>query len=47
LRWSNGRTAVQSVTAGQVVQDWASERADYDHATHTCRTERGHYTQII
>ncbi len=36
-------------TITEVVDDWASERADYDYATNTCAPgeQCGHYTQIV
>lgn len=48
VRWSDGRTTLQSVTAGKVVQSWASEQQDYDYLRNRCRGEQcGHYTQIV
>lgn len=31
----------------EVVADWASEAANYDHATNTCTARCGHYTQVV
>lgn len=51
ITYSDGRveTSVQPITAAQVVNDWASERADYNYATNTCAAGKvcGHYTQIV
>jgi pathogenesis-related protein 1 len=30
-----------------VVEAWASESGDYDHATNKCRKVCGHYTQLV
>jgi pathogenesis-related protein 1 len=48
VRWSDGRTTVQSVSPAEVVRQWAAEQADYDYARNRCRAEAcGHYTQIV
>jgi len=36
-----------TVSAAEVVADWASEAADYDYRTNTCRGVCGHYTQLV
>lgn len=38
-----------AVTGPQVVAAWASEKADYDHASNTCAAGQvcGHYTQVV
>ena len=40
-------TSARSVTPTQVVEDWASEVADYDLMNNSCRDVCGHYTQIV
>jgi pathogenesis-related protein 1 len=49
LRWSDGRTEVQAISPAAVAQDWASEAADYNVASNTCRpgAQCGHYTQMV
>lgn len=36
-----------AATARGAVTSWASEQADYDYTTNTCRDVCGHYTQIV
>src|SRR5580765_1269532 len=36
-----------SASATQVVDAWASESKNYDHATNACRSVCGHYTQMV
>jgi pathogenesis-related protein 1 len=36
-----------SAKPSRVVDNWASEAADYDYARNTCRHVCGHYTQIV
>jgi pathogenesis-related protein 1 len=36
-----------SASPEQVVNNWASEARDYDHASNTCSKVCGHYTQIV
>lgn len=49
VRWSDGRVALQPITAQQVVDDWGSERDDYDAARNRCAPGKvcGHYTQVV
>ena len=49
VKWSDGRRNVQSVTPEHVVKSWASEKADYDYKSNSCRPGKacGHYTQIV
>jgi pathogenesis-related protein 1 len=49
LEWSDGTREVQQVSPATVVDDWASERADYDHASNRCAPGKvcGHYTQVV
>ncbi len=49
VQWSDGRREVQKVSPKKVVDDWASERADYDYKDNRCAAGRmcGHYTQVI
>ena len=47
--WSDGRTEVQSISPSSVVDDWDSEKADYDYESNTCAAGQmcGHYTQVV
>jgi uncharacterized protein YkwD len=36
-----------AATPDDVVHDWASESLDYDYRSNRCRSECGHYTQIV
>ncbi len=49
LKWSDGRTDIQSITPAQVANDWASEKADYQYTSNTCDAGKicGHYTQMV
>ena len=49
VSWTDGRKDLQKVSSKQVVEDWGSEKADYDYASNTCADGKmcGHYTQII
>jgi pathogenesis-related protein 1 len=49
IRWSDGRREVQQVTPQMVVDSWAGERADYNHADNRCKPGKvcGHYTQVV
>lgn len=49
LTWSDGRKELLKVDSKQVVDRWASEKADYDYASNHCATGKacGHYTQIV
>jgi pathogenesis-related protein 1 len=49
VSWTDGRKELQKVTSKQAVEDWGSEKADYDYATNTCTDGKmcGHYTQIV
>jgi len=49
LIWSNGKTELRNVAPKELVDDWASERADYDYARNECTssTTCGHYTQMV
>ncbi|NOS95644.1 MAG: SCP-like extracellular, partial [Methylotenera sp.] len=49
LSWFDGRKALQKVSSEQVVNDWGSEKADYDYANNQCAPGKmcGHYTQIV
>lgn len=49
LRWSDGRIEVQQISPTRIAQDWASEQADYNDASNTCRpgAQCGHYTQMV
>jgi uncharacterized protein YkwD len=43
LAWASGR----NLTAEDVVEMWASERADYNYEANSCSNVCGHYTQIV
>jgi pathogenesis-related protein 1 len=47
--WTDGRREVQQVKPEQVVDSWAGERANYDHARNRCAPGKvcGHYTQLV
>jgi pathogenesis-related protein 1 len=49
VRWSNGVLEVQTIGPEQVVDAWARERANYDHASNSCASGKvcGHYTQVV
>lgn len=49
VQWTNGKRELQKVKPKKVVDDWASERADYDYARNRCAVGKmcGHYTQVI
>ena len=49
LSWSDGKKELQKVSPEQVVDSWASEKADYDYANNQCMPGKvcGHYTQIV
>lgn len=49
LNYSDGSSAVQIITPTQVVDNWASEKTDYNYAGNTCAAGKvcGHYTQIV
>lgn len=49
IEWSNGKREVQKVSPKKVVDEWASERADYDYARNRCAVGKmcGHYTQVV
>jgi pathogenesis-related protein 1 len=49
IKWSDGRREVQHVKPDQVVNNWASERANYSHANNRCAPGKvcGHYTQVV
>jgi uncharacterized protein YkwD len=36
-----------SADPSRVVDAWASEAANYDHTTNSCRARCGHYTQLV
>jgi len=49
ITWSDGRLELQKVTPEMVVDDWGSEKADYNYAKNTCKPGKmcGHYTQVL
>lgn len=48
-QWSNGVNEVQQIGPEHVVDAWARERANYDHASNSCASGQvcGHYTQLV
>lgn len=49
LKWSDGKRELQKVTPNKVVDDWGSERADYNYQNNSCAGGKmcGHYTQLV
>lgn len=49
VTWSDGARNVQKVSAADVANAWASEQADYDYQSNSCRPGKqcGHYTQMV
>jgi pathogenesis-related protein 1 len=49
LKWSDGRLEMQKITPRHVVDNWGSEKADYDYAKNSCKPGKmcGHYTQVV
>jgi pathogenesis-related protein 1 len=49
VKWTDGRIEEQHITSKQVVDDWGSEKIDYDYTTNECTKGKmcGHYTQVI
>ena len=49
VEWSDGRRDLQKVSPKKVVDDWGSERADYDYKNNSCAKGKicGHYTQVV
>ena len=47
VRWSDGRTEVQSITPQNVVDNWGSEKENYNHGKNSCSGVCGHYTQVV
>ena len=49
LRWSDGRSEPQNITAPEVAKAWADEEVDYHYPSNSCRPGKqcGHYTQMI
>ncbi len=47
--WTDGRKELQKVSSKRVVEDWGSEKADYDYSSNQCEHGAmcGHYTQIV
>lgn len=47
--WTDGRKELQKVSSKRVVEDWGSEKADYDYNSNQCAAGAmcGHYTQIV
>ena len=47
VTWSDGRTEVQSITPQKVVDNWGSEKQNYNHSKNSCSGVCGHYTQVV
>lgn len=49
VMYSDGTSALQPVTATQVVDSWGGESKDYNYQTNTCKKGKicGHYTQVV
>ena len=49
VSWTEGRNELQKVSSKQVVEDWGSEKADYNYRSNQCADGKmcGHYTQIV
>jgi len=49
ITWSDGKREVQQVKPAKVVDDWASERKNYDYKHNSCAEGKmcGHYTQVV
>ncbi len=49
LTWSDGKREVQQVKPMKVVDDWASERKNYNYKSNSCAEGKmcGHYTQVV
>jgi uncharacterized protein YkwD len=45
--WSNKKREIQKITAEDVVDRWASEIENYNHADNSCEGVCGHYTQVV
>jgi pathogenesis-related protein 1 len=49
VSYSNSTSALQPVTATQVVDSWGAESKDYNYQINTCKKGKmcGHYTQVV
>ncbi len=49
LKYEDGSTEVETFTAKDIIETWASEEDFYDYETNTCMEDAdcGHYTQIV
>jgi pathogenesis-related protein 1 len=49
VAWTDGRRELQKISSKRVVEEWGSEKADYDYAHNSCAFGKmcGHYTQIV
>jgi len=47
--WTDGRKELQKVSSKRVVEDWGSEKADYNYRSNQCAAGAmcGHYTQLV
>jgi pathogenesis-related protein 1 len=49
VQWSDGRRELQTVSPETVVNDWGSERSNYNYKNNSCAKGKmcGHYTQLV
>jgi pathogenesis-related protein 1 len=49
LTYSNGSSAIQVVSPTKAVEEWGSEKADYNYTANACTKGKmcGHYTQVV
>jgi pathogenesis-related protein 1 len=49
IEWSDGKREQQKISPNKVVDDWGSERADYNYKNNRCTKGKvcGHYTQLV
>lgn len=49
IEWSDGKRELQPVSPQKVVDNWASERKDFDYKNNRCSKGKmcGHYTQVV
>lgn len=49
VQWSDGRRELQKISPKTVVDDWGSERSNYNYRNNSCAKGEmcGHYTQLV